>query len=473
MVNQPDPVTMAAQLSTVPGISMAATATLRAVMVIVEKWDAPTPLPGTALAEATGLSDRTVKSHLSELKQAGYIDISRNSKGRIVTLQYDAFVQHIDCFPWGNSTGSNPPLSPPFAPPLHPTQWREMKPVTRPANAACSACLYRILEYKNIRIYIPRILSCSLDGLQIDLNDLIDSAGLENLKPFGQEHSWKFDFTDLAAYLLPDVRNVEYLETMFPGFDAYNRTAEHYTPARRDFFILSVALELACFTDDCFAAPWELSARGDNFDDFWAANQQGIIFACLRNCAIGGMDDCDDLRELRDRIKRTYRPASGTTLLDYTRTVLRNELIKLMSAPQYAEYCYSAFNRSFVQWAQSQGYINYARAYTPAHPQWLCGIWGPDLTMGLANRESRWYQPRFTAPMVLMRTLVGMHHIAGFDYGCDESRFIRAYAMLLQAFNTRPYCDEFAELCQELPYLKHLFDRVKGPRYVCQATANN
>lgn len=461
------PVQASTLIADVPGLTPSNMEALKAIMAHMPQWDSPFPFSNDTATQALQASRQMVSRHLNALEAAGLISVASSGRIRHISIKYDAISGYLGITEYVNHMSTSEPDVPSGFPllcrhiPRHIPRQNDgtvtgNNGIPMPRTSICFLESKENKESKeNIRIYIPSSILFSFSGLQCDLNPLIADAGLQRLTPFGDAHSWKFDFQQLYDLLDPDPVKAMQLRDKYEWL-TYHYMADHFQQSRYDFFLMSLAIELACHTDDCFLLPSKLDPAGNNFSDFWEEQQQGLIFTCISACYPD--NDCSAIMR---HVKSTWRPSRGKSLLEYTGIVLRNELIDLMNYPGTAMRCFKAFNQAFRTWACTQGYLNHAKTRPMNHPQWLEGIWGPDLSTGLACTLTYGYKPRLTAPMLLMRQLIGMNETGNLWQCHGESAYYGAAGMMYQAFRTEPYASQYRQLATMLadkaPWMSHMY----------------
>lgn len=469
------PAAAAARICAVPGVGPAAVNALKALMPLIEQWDTPAAMPNETAEKALGVSRRMVTRHLSTLAEVGLITLSSAGRARLVTLNLGAIQPYIQAekapgeygtLAMANNGSSHkvPHQIPPQVPHQVPHQNRPHfegdvngnNGMDMPRKSTCFLDIKENKENKeNIRIYMPSHFLFSFSGLQCDLNPLVEAAGLKRLTPFGQPHSWIFDFTQAYELLAPCSEQLQ-LAAQDQDWSGYHFHNPKFDKFKHDFFLMSVVIELGCCMDDCFTLPSKLDRSGSNISEFWYEQQQGAVFACINECYPEG--DCGAVMR---QVKSTWKPSRGKSMYEYAQIVLKNELIDLLNMPETAQQCYRGFMRAFRLWACSQGYLNNAVTRLRSDKQWLAGIWGPDLKTGLCSRETRGYKPRLTAPMLLMRHLIGMNQAANLWQYQDEEPFFTAAAVLMQAFKWEPYASQFrtlaASLSDQAPWMTRFY----------------
>ena len=374
-----------------------------------------------------GIASRTVRRALASLVDKGYIQIVKQTSPRLLqlpqapteechtgqTLAKGAITGHI--------TGPITVMAP------------------TPEQMACECALELPPFYKKIKnikeLYIyGKHLTTLFDGSDVvDLSGMVKAAGLSKLVPFGRPDlfgSWQLDFSDFHKAMYPSMQQMDWMEEHC-GFDAYHFFTLKYRRVLIDFFVMSMAVELACFPDEMFFNPGKWDADGSNFKEQWESSITGPIATCIRACSPEGEPNM-----LGGRILYTFDMTRHEHILDHAVEVVRDYVVKLLSREDTAQKCYFAFIREFYDWAINQAWVYSGLNRIRAQDNWLEGAWGPDLSQGLLCREHDGYLPRLSYTMVLLRNLAGITAIARLlQTGGDEYSYGICIAALTRLYS--------------------------------------
>ena len=396
-------------------------------------------------------TDRSARRNFVQLEQAGYISRS-NSGGRSlqqsVALTFDAVL-------------------------ANPTNTAQSSAMARPntslyehlANCGYGLPKFMLRPNKPYQTYEnePLLESLRSNMWQIDLSELMASSKLD-LRPFGKRHSWKFDFEPLKQWLKPINAQMDDIITMYPDFTGFCWRNKHFMPFLKEFFIMSMAIELTVGLHDCFIRQDEFDPFGSNFLDLWYQYQRGPLFACLEGC----YQTESGTIPLAKRICNTFSPAEGF-ILDYAFVCIRNELVKLLNNEVAANRCFNSFCARFYDYSRKQSYINSSTSYMQVDPLWLETVWGPNLDKGLLSYEEPYFIPRISWPLIQFRTLVGMNRIAKLNECIDEWSCNKATAVLIRSYMREPYKSELLKLSADMAPYFPFFNQV--PNYLASLQA--
>lgn len=383
--------------------------------------------------KATSLVERTIRRVLGSLTDKGYITIVQVRNPRLIKLLpkgapgfQPSMVELPDNGPdnsaaTGHANGAAPDAAP------------------TPEQMACECALELPPFYKKIKnikeLYIyGKHLTTLFDGSDVvDLSGMVKAAGLSKLVPFGRPDlfgSWQLDFSDFHKAMYPSMQQMDWMEEHC-GFDAYHFFTLKYRRVLIDFFVMSMAVELACFPDEMFFNPGKWDADGSNFKEQWESSITGPIATCIRACSPEGEPNM-----LGGRILYTFDMTRHEHILDHAVEVVRDYVVKLLSREDTAQKCYFAFIREFYDWAINQSWVYSGLNRIRAQDNWLEGAWGPDLSQGLLCREHDGYLPRLSYTMVLLRNLAGITAIARLlQTGGDEYSYGICIAALTRLYS--------------------------------------
>lgn len=383
--------------------------------------------------KATSLVERTIRRVLGSLTDKGYISIVQVRNPRLIKLLpkgapdfSPSMVELPDTGPdkgaiTGHITGPITVMAP------------------TPEQMACECALELPPFYKKIKnikeLYIyGKHLTTLFDGSDVvDLSGMVKAAGLSKLVPFGRPDlfgSWQLDFSDFHKAMYPSMQQMDWMEEHC-GFDAYHFFTLKYRRVLIDFFVMSMAVELACFPDEMFFNPGKWDADGSNFKEQWESSITGPIATCIRACSPEGEPNM-----LGGRILYTFDMTRHEHILDHAVEVVRDYVVKLLSREDTAQKCYFAFIREFYDWAINQSWVYSGLNRIRAQDNWLEGAWGPDLSQGLLCREHDGYLPRLSYTMVLLRNLAGITAIARLlQTGGDEYSYGICIAALTRLYS--------------------------------------
>lgn len=383
--------------------------------------------------KATSLVERTIRRVLGSLTDKGYITIVQVRNPRLIKLLpkgapgfRPSMVELPDNGPdnsaaTGHANGAAPDAAP------------------TPEQMACECALELPPFYKKIKnikeLYIyGKHLTTLFDGSDVvDLSGMVKAAGLSKLVPFGRPDlfgSWQLDFSDFHKAMYPSMQQMDWMEEHC-GFDAYHFFTLKYRRVLIDFFVMSMAVELACFPDEMFFNPGKWDADGSNFKEQWESSITGPIATCIRACSPEGEPNM-----LGGRILYTFDMTRHEHILDHAVEVVRDYVVKLLSREDTAQKCYFAFIREFYDWAINQSWVYSGLNRIRAQDNWLEGAWGPDLSQGLLCREHDGYLPRLSYTMVLLRNLAGITAIARLlQTGGDEYSYGICIAALTRLYS--------------------------------------
>lgn len=383
--------------------------------------------------KATSLVERTIRRVLGSLTDKGYITIVQVRNPRLIKLLpkgapgfRPSRVELPDNGPdnsaaTGHANGAAPDAAP------------------TPEQMACECALELPPFYKKIKnikeLYIyGKHLTTLFDGSDVvDLSGMVKAAGLSKLVPFGRPDlfgSWQLDFSDFHKAMYPSMQQMDWMEEHC-GFDAYHFFTLKYRRVLIDFFVMSMAVELACFPDEMFFNPGKWDADGSNFKEQWESSITGPIATCIRACSPEGEPNM-----LGGRILYTFDMTRHEHILDHAVEVVRDYVVKLLSREDTAQKCYFAFIREFYDWAINQSWVYSGLNRIRAQDNWLEGAWGPDLSQGLLCREHDGYLPRLSYTMVLLRNLAGITAIARLlQTGGDEYSYGICIAALTRLYS--------------------------------------
>lgn len=383
--------------------------------------------------KATSLVERTIRRVLGSLTDKGYITIVQVRNPRLIKLLpkgapgfRPSMVELPDNGPdLGEDTGQD--------------SGQDTMSSPTPEQMACECALELPPFYKKIKnikeLYIyGKHLTTLFDGSDIvDLSGMVKAAGLSKLVPFGRPDlfgSWQLDFSDFHKAMYPSMQQMDWMEEHC-GFDAYHFFTLKYRRVLIDFFVMSMAVELACFPDEMFFNPGKWDADGSNFKEQWESSITGPIATCIRACSPEGEPNM-----LGGRILYTFDMTRHEHILDHAVEVVRDYVVKLLSREDTAQKCYFAFIREFYDWAINQSWVYSGLNRIRAQDNWLEGAWGPDLSQGLLCREHDGYLPRLSYTMVLLRNLAGITAIARLlQTGGDEYSYGICIAALTRLYS--------------------------------------
>lgn len=299
----------------------------------------------------------------------------------------------------------------------------------------------------------PALVSLRTGMWKIDLSRAVELSGMD-LRPFGHEHSFHFDFEPLKDILRPTLSQMDRIIDMYPDFNGFNWAAPHFYPLLKEFFIMSMVVELTSGLGECFKNPQDFDPFGNNFYECWYNNQRGLLFSALNSCYPDPDIRTDGLIK---RIKLNINPTQGD-IVKYALGTIRNEVVSLLNNEVTASKCFGGFVDAFYKYAVSQAYVENAGIVVQKNRNWLEGYWGPNLASNLLNYSSVYYIPRISWPMLMFRTLIGMTEIGELRAGPSQDRSDRAASVLIRAYMDAPYRDQLATLGDVLgPYFPFFY----------------
>lgn len=299
----------------------------------------------------------------------------------------------------------------------------------------------------------PALVSLRTGMWKIDLSRAVELSGMD-LRPFGYEHSFHFDFEPLKDILRPTLSQMDRIIDMYPDFNGFNWAAPHFYPLLKEFFIMSMVVELTSGLGECFKNPQDFDPFGNNFYECWYNNQRGLLFSALNSCYPDPDIRTDGLIK---RIKLNINPTQGD-IVKYALGTIRNEVVSLLNNEVTASKCFGGFIDAFYKYAVSQAYVENAGIVVQKNRNWLEGYWGPNLASNLLNYSSVYYIPRISWPMLMFRTLIGMTEIGELRAGPSQDRSDRAASVLIRAYMDAPYRDQLATLGDVLgPYFPFFY----------------
>lgn len=385
---------------------------------------------GGSESSNVGVNRVNLSRILSSLEKCGYISIKQEGRLRSVALNLPNSLEMC--------IAENKPTCITGAD-MYPDTGPDRMSAPTPEQMACECALELPPFYKKIKnikeLYIyGKHLTTLFDGSDVvDLSGMVKAAGLSKLVPFGRPDlfgSWQLDFSDFHKAMYPSMQQMDWMEEHC-GFDAYHFFTLKYRRVLIDFFVMSMAVELACFPDEMFFNPGKWDADGSNFKEQWESSITGPIATCIRACSPEGEPNM-----LGGRILYTFDMTRHEHILDHAVEVVRDYVVKLLSREDTAQKCYFAFIREFYDWAINQSWVYSGLNRIRAQDNWLEGAWGPDLSQGLLCREHDGYLPRLSYTMVLLRNLAGITAIARLlQTGGDEYSYGICIAALTRLYS--------------------------------------
>lgn len=318
---------------------------------------------------------------------------------------------------------------------------------------------YLILEedIKNIEIIHARalerapLLFSSLT--HFDLRHLAKYLPSE-FTPFGQPHSLVFDFSELYEMYAYDR-----LEELIPPPAEFWRCVRPETEGYwRDFFVMSVLIELTCFEDQNFTRVDLCDPYGKGFEEYYFKHRYGFQHLLIN--AVFASDDPDqyDGYSLFKTISSSFVAGGKRHIIKFARGVITKELLNIINDPRACDTAYRAWRNAFIR-QMNLSWRNANVKCTPStDPRYCDRYFDPELGRFLLCDE-RGFMPRLMMPTLLFRRLVTIHGAALInENGCTEETTIRALKFITALHSKQQNHELFEHLAQSLgdtfPFLR-------------------
>lgn len=423
-----------------PEFSAGKLAVLQAIANLTQECLEPVKLPYQALMKYTGLSQNTVKRAVTELKEAGYIKVITVDQ-RIhmcVCRQLTFIVDGSDKFAVLHNLAA--------------AAAGDAKRDAMEKKAMYSDHGFQLAwpykSFKHIKAryepYVTDLNDLFNNCCQFDLSRLARNAKLTDIRPFGRDHDWQFDFSELYTLLDPRPENAARIMELFPEGDAFSINRPVIQALWIEYFIFCMALELGVFSTELFNY-WllekEYGCTPTNVGTFKRA-----AFRCMRGPIFQVMQDLYDVQtedsELIKTMKRVYSSFSAThkdaDIYSYATKSVVNATKQLLSNPSYANVMLNKYFTNFVEmYVPAQKCYQQAESLTKHSEEWTAGAWGPLLSeRGFMNPgRYRTVTPRFCAPLLLFRQLGMMCSLFGLFAAPDPYRQQQALIFNYRVFN--------------------------------------
>ena len=406
------------------------------------------------IADALGVSKTTVQRGLSSLVTKGYLVCEKRAVGEkrsIVPLflsaspeannnQVRTTLAHND----SNDTSKLALSTPEQAP--APTSFN-YKGFVLPAP------FESVSDIKQSFIFGNDMRDFFKEPLKFNLAPMMQKAGLsDKLQPFGKPHNWSFDFSNLGKALRPTKKSIEATKKAYPEHDGFHYGNERFSNDWKEFFIFYACVELANFSNECFANTVDFESSDLDLDIVFYKYFQGFLAECLNANSFENTP-----KEFISRMKRSYNPTSKGELGAYLVKSVQNEVISLLSTPDTANKCLDRFKANFVKYVNGQRFIADSNAVSLNSINWLNGIWGPDLSKnllhsaidyipnvkGIPDQNSSYlakvyFAPRLSYPLILFRSLVSLTLVSNVK-GLTQDNEDIAIACLFRSFILEQY----------------------------------